>query len=236
MRRLTDRDELLDGPLDDTAVVRGNLHDLARVNRRLGGTRLSIAAIGALAGGARRLDILDVGTGGADIPLALLDHAGQVGSEWRVIGVDSRPEILAAAVAVEPRLTATAGLILNVGDGTRLDQPDASVDVTHASLVVHHLAPDDVDALLREMVRVARLGIVVNDLVRGRPAWLGAWALTRIGTRNRFTRNDAPLSVARAYTRDELRAMAARAGLREVAAFGGFLGHRWALAARRRPA
>ena len=50
MRRVTDRDELLDGPLDDVALVRGNLRDLARVNRRLGGVRLSIAAIAALAG------------------------------------------------------------------------------------------------------------------------------------------------------------------------------------------
>ena len=233
MRRLTDRDELLDGPLDDTAVVRGNLHDLARVNRRLGGTRLSIAAIGALAGGARRLDILDVGTGGADIPLALLDHAGRVGSEWRVIGVDSRPEILAAAVAVEPRLTATAGLILRVGDGTRLDQPDASVDVTHASLVVHHLAPDDVDALLREMVRVARLGIVVNDLVRGRWSWIGAWLMSHLLTGNHFTRHDAPMSVRRAYTVAELTALVAAAGFRVERRFDGPFGHRVALVARR---
>jgi ubiquinone/menaquinone biosynthesis C-methylase UbiE len=234
MRRLTDRDELLDGPLDDAAVVGGNLRDLARVNRRLGGVRLSIAGIAALAGERHRLDILDVGTGGADIPLALLDHAARTGLEWHVTGVDSRPEILAAAVAIEPRLTATPGLDLHVGDGTRLAQADASVDVAHASLVVHHLDPDGVDALLREMARVARRGIVVNDLVRGRLAWLGAWAFTRVATRTRFTRNDAPLSVQRAYTRDELRAMAARAGLIEVAHVDGFMGHRWAVAFRRR--
>ena len=234
MRRVTDRDELLDGPLDDAAVVRGNLRDLARVNRRVGRVRLSIAAIEPLAGDRPDVHVLDVGTGGADLPLALLDHAAATGRRWRVTGVDSRPEILAAAVALEPRLSATPGLDLHVGDGRRLAQADASVDVAHCSLVVHHLDPDGVDALLREMARVARLGIVVNDLVRGRLAWVGAWALTRVATGNRFTRNDAPLSVERAYTRDELRAMAARAGLHEVAAIGGFVGHRWALAAVRR--
>jgi ubiquinone/menaquinone biosynthesis C-methylase UbiE len=233
MRRLTDREELLDGPLDDTAAVRGNLRDLTRVNRRLGGVRLSIAAIEALAGDADALHVLDVGTGAADVPLALLDHAAHTGRAWRVTGVDSRPEILTAAIAIEPRLTTTPGLELHVGEGRRLTQADGSVDIAHCSLVVHHLDPDGVDALLREMARVARLGIVVNDLVRGRPAWLGAWLLTRIATRNRFTRIDAPRSVARAYTRGELRAMVARAGLDEVAAIGGFAGHRWALAARR---
>lgn len=233
MRRVTDRDELLDGPLDDGAAVRGNLRDLARVNRRLGGSRLSIRIIEALAGDRPELDVLDVGTGAADVPLAFLEHASRTGRTWRVTAVDSRPEILAAATAIEPRLTATPGLVLHVGDGRRLSAADGSVDVAHCSLVVHHLDPDEVDALLREMARVARLGIVINDLVRSRLSWVGAWALTRVATRNRFTRADAPLSVARAYTRDELRAMLARAGLREVAAVGGFAGHRWAVAARR---
>ena len=232
MRRLTD-DELLDGPLDDAATVRGNLRDLARFNRRLGGLALSIRATEALAGDRPALDILDVGTGAADVPLALLEHAARTGRTWRVTGVDSRPEILAAAAAIEPRLTGTPGLALHIGDGRRLAWADGSVDVAHCSLVVHHLDPVDVDALLREMTRVARLGIVVNDLVRSRRAWLGAWALTRVLTPNRFTRNDAPLSVGRAYTRDELRAMLARAGLHEVAAVGGFAGHRWAVAAQR---
>ena len=234
MRRLVDHDELLDGPLDDAAALRGNLRDLARVNRRLGGAQLSIAAIAALAGDRPDLHILDVGTGGADIPLELLDHARRAGRDWRVTAVDSRPEVLAAALVLEPELGATPGLELHVGDGTRLAHADGAVDVAHASLVAHHLEPDGVDALLREMARVARLGVVVNDLVRGRPAWLGAWALTRVATTNRYTRNDAPMSVRRAYTRDELRAMAARAGLVEVTAVDGFAGHRWAVAFRRR--
>ena len=77
MRRLSDVDELLDGPLDDPAVLRGNLHDLARVNRRLGGAALSIRAVDALAGDRSSLDVVDVGTGAADIPVALLGHAAR---------------------------------------------------------------------------------------------------------------------------------------------------------------
>lgn len=234
MRRVTDRDELLDGDLTDGDALRGNLRDLARVNRRLGGTGLSVRAIEALAGDRRALTILDVGTGGADLPLGLLDHARQRGLTWQVTGVDARPEILAAAVAVDPRLATTPGLALRVGDGRRLAEPADTVDIAHCSLVVHHLDPADAVTLLGELARVARLGVVVNDLVRGRLAWLGAWALTRVATRDRYTRHDAPLSVRRAYTRDELRALAAAAGLVEVAAVGGFAGHRWAVAWRRR--
>ena len=48
MKRLTDGVELLDGPLDDRATLAGNLRDLRRINRWLGGVRLSAAGIEAL--------------------------------------------------------------------------------------------------------------------------------------------------------------------------------------------
>lgn len=232
MRRAVNVEERLDGPLHDVRVLQANLRDLERVNRWLGGTTLSIRAIETLAGDRRDLTVLDVGTGAADIPLAMLDRAARHGRRWQVTGIDSRPEILAAATARSPRLTATPGLALDLGDGRALPYADASFDVAHSSLVVHHLAPDEVIRLLGEMRRVARLGVVVNDLVRSRLGWLGAWSLSRLATGNRFTRHDAPLSVRRAYTMRELTDLAAAAGLRVETRIVGLAGHRWAFAAR----
>ena len=63
--------------------------------------------------------------------------------------------------------------------------------------------------------------------------WLGAWLVGHLLTRNRYTRRDAPLSVRRAYTPAEMRELLARAGLRSVGQFGGFVGHRYAIAAIR---
>lgn len=231
MRRSVDVDELLDGPLPDHAAVAGNLRDLARINRRWGGVRASQRAIDHLAARRDPLTILDVGTGGADLPLAWLDEAARRRRSVRVTAIDSRPEILAAAVVQDPRVAATPGLEIHVADGLALPYPDASFDVVHCSLVVHHLEPAEVVRLAAEMRRVARLGVVVNDLVRGRVAWLAAWGWTRISTRNRLTRNDAPLSVRRAYTRDELRDLLAEAGLRVTTHADAAFGHRWAVAA-----
>jgi SAM-dependent methyltransferase len=234
MRRSVDLAELLDGPLDDAAALGANLRDLERVNRWLGGVRLSARAIDALAGERETLTVLDVGTGAADIPAALLARATRTGRRLRVTGIDSRPEIIAAAVARRPALGSTDGLELHVGDGRTLPYPDRSFDVAHASLLLHHLDPADAVSLLREMNRVARLGIVLNDLVRGRLAWIGAWWLSRLTTRNRYTRHDAPLSVRRAYTVAELTSLIAAAGLRVEASATGLFGHRVALAASRR--
>lgn len=234
MDRLTDVPELLDGPLDDPAALVGNLRDLRRINRWLGGVALSADAIEALAADRAGLSILDVGTGGADIPVALLARAGRRGT-LRIVGLDSRPEVLAAATLADRAVTETDGLTLQVGDGRSLPYPDDAFDIVHASLVLHHLDGDDGAALLTEMARVGRLGIVINDLQRSRLAWLGAWLVGHVLTRNRYTRHDAPLSVRRAYRVDEALALVRGTGLVPVRTIRGLFRHRYAIAAVRPP-
>lgn len=232
MRRLAGAEELLDGPLDDRAALEGNLRDLARINRRFGGTAVSKRALDHLLDHRHGTQsLLDVGTGAADIPVALVRAAASTGRELRVTAVDSRREVLDAARAVNRRLASTPGIELVLGDGRSLPWPDRSFDVVHASLVLHHLEPRDAVAFLAEASRLARRGVVVNDLVRARRHWLGAAVLLTLATRNRYTRHDGPLSVRRAYTRVELRALLAAAGLRPLAEVAAFAGHRVAIAA-----
>ena len=231
MERRTDAVELLDGPLDDPAALTGNLRDLGRINRWLGGVRLSADAIDALAAHREQMTMLDVGTGGADIPLALLARADKRGRALAVVGIDSRPEVLAAAVVARPVVGATPGLELHVGDGRSLPYADGSFDVVHTSMVIHHLPPGEAVLLLREMGRVARLGVVVNDLDRSRLGWTGAWLLGHLLTRNRYTRQDAPLSVLRSYRADEMKRLMRAAGLTPVRTLRRAFGQRYAIAA-----
>ena len=229
MDRLTGVDELLDGPLDDEAALVGNLRDLARINRLTGGATISRRAIDAL-GDVR--SIVDVGTGGADIPIRLLADARRRGAEVAVTASDSRNEVLAAARLARPAIARTPGLTLAIADGRALPWPDEAFDVAHASMVVHHLEPDDAVRFLGELRRVARLGVVVNDLVRGWWYWLGGWLLVQAIATSDYTRHDGPLSVRRAYTRRELHDLVGAAGMTPVATVAAFAGHRVAIAAR----
>jgi ubiquinone/menaquinone biosynthesis C-methylase UbiE len=233
MDRETNLAELLDGPLDDDAALVANLRDFRRLNRLDGGANLTRRAVAALDGAGRAIEtILDVGTGGADIPLMLLADATRAGRSLHLTAIDNRPEVLAAARVARPGLDRTPGLRLEIADGRGLPYDDASFDVAHASMVVHHLSPEDAVAFLRELRRVARRGIVVNDLVRGRAYWLGAWVVVHALAESRFTRNDGPLSVRRAYSRRELDGLVRDAGLQPVRTVVGFAGHRVAIAAR----
>lgn len=238
MRQLIEAREHLDGALVDRAALAGNLRDLRRINRLLGGAGLSVRAIGGLLELPSRagrttpemLRVLDVGTGAADIPLAI---ARAFGPRYRVhvTATDSRSEVIDAALAISPGLARQPNIALEIADGLALPYSDRSFDVAHTSLVLHHLSRDDGVHMLRELGRVASTGVVVNDLARGKLAWLGAWLLLHAMTRNRFTLHDGPLSVRRAYTRREARQMLAEAGLRPTTEVVGLLGHRWAIAA-----
>lgn len=237
MQRLTDAEELLDGPLDDPATLAGNLRDLRRINRLLGGVRLSRRALDRLTDGEQGpVSMLDVGTGGADIPVALLADARRRGRLLEITAVDSRAEVVDAARALRPAIDRVRGLTILVADGRSLPFPDGSYDVVHASMVLHHLAGAPAVELLREMGRVARRGVIVNDLSRGWLHWAGARLLTLVATRNEYTRYDGPLSVRRAWSRPEMRGLLADAGLVPIAEHVGLVGHRYAIVAVAAPA
>lgn len=219
-----DTPELLDAPGLPDHLVAANLADIARVNRWLGGAALTRRALAALL--ARRpspggLALLDVATGAADIPTALAPYLRR----WhplRVVATDISPQIVRLAARGAPAVRLAAA------DGLRLPFPAASFDVATCSLALHHFAPADAVALLRELARVARIGVVVNDLVRSRLGYLGARLLGPLLSANPLTRHDGPLSVRRAYTRAELVALMREAGLVHVV-LGPDLGYRVAL-------
>ncbi len=234
MRRAAASPELLDGPLHDVDALAGNLRDLARFNRYLFGAGLSVRAVRTLldvipATRAPRR-VLDVGTGGADIPAVLLERLSDTAGGLEVVAVDSRPEVVSVATGLHDCDRHDGRLVVEVADGFALPYPDDAFDVAHASLVLHHLDPEEAAIVLAEMARVAR-GVVVNDLLRSRRAWLGARALTLVATRNRFTRNDAPLSVRRAYDLTELLGLVRASVGRPVATYRDPLRHRVAISA-----
>lgn len=203
--------ELLDGPVLDPADLRANLRELALLNRLPGGSSASIAAIRRLTSGRAEVSILDVGTGGGDMPVSFVRHARRRDVRWTVVATDSRPEILELA---RRRIRSEPGVTLQLAEGRQLPFPERAFDVAHASLLLHHLDPGMAVEVLGEMARVARLGIVINDLQRG-VIHAAITAATVFGlTRNRYTRHDGVVSARRAYTLAERRELLEAVGLR----------------------
>jgi len=200
--------ELLDGAELDPVELRINLREMAMLNRLPGGVGTSVRTVLSALDGRPDASVLDIGAGSGDFARLLARRRAV-----RLLVGDSRQEVLDVARAT---LARTRDVEFLEADVTALPLPDSSVDVVHASLLLHHLEPSAVVEALREMRRVARQAVVVNDLRRGRLAYLMAIAPVFAFTRGRYTRADGPASARRAYTLHELDSLAAAAGLAVV--------------------
>jgi len=215
--------EMLDGDDFTDAELLGNLADLRRINHWLGGVWLTLNGLDRLAQGVAAgspLTILDVATGGADIPQSMRRWALRRGFDAEIVASDLSPRILRAVDGA-----ARAGLDFVVADARRLPLSDRSVDIATTSLSLHHFQPAEAVEVLTEMRRVARHGVVVNDLLRCWHGYAGARLMARVAVRNRLTRFDAPRSVLRAYTRHEFVALMHAAGFERIA-IDSLLGYR----------
>ncbi len=206
MRRVIAR-ELLDDLDVDDAELAGNFDDIERANRYFGGLAPSVDAV--IACGART--VLDVGCGSADVDRALSAAAWRRAMPMAIVALDLSPRIVAVARA---RSLNETNIEFAVGDGTALPYADGAFDVAMCNLALHHFEPPAAVAMLRELRRVSRITPLVNDLARSRVGHVAALAFARVLARNRLTRHDAPLSVLRAYDRNEVLDLATRAGWR----------------------
>lgn len=200
--------ELLDGEHLNARELALNLREMAMLNRLPGGTRDSVRAVERLLRDQTEGTVLDVGTGSGDF-VRRLRHRRHA----EVIAIDLRSEVLAIAAR---NLAGISNVSLMEADVLALPLSDGEVDVAHASLLLHHLDPDEAIAALAEMKRVSRLGVVINDLRRGVFPFVMTAAAVLTLSRGAYTRHDGVLSARRAYTLAELDTLAGKAGLRRV--------------------
>jgi demethylmenaquinone methyltransferase/2-methoxy-6-polyprenyl-1,4-benzoquinol methylase len=96
---------------------------------------------------------LDLGTGTADLSIAVIRHAGP---GTRMIGMDITPEMLALGRRKIERLGLQERIDLRPGDAERIDLAESSVDGCCSAFVVRNLS--DIGQGFREMLRVVRPG------------------------------------------------------------------------------
>jgi len=216
--------------MDDFAITDGRLTralgDLRWVNRWLGGHRAAQSVLAPLLRRTGKLRIVDLGSGGADYPEHVVRWAHRQGLEADVVAVDANPQTVShAQSALDDRLPAAMRDRVEVACADALDLPydDDAFDVAVAALFLHHFHGEEAVTLLREMDRVARRGILVNDLHRHPLAYYGVRALGTVTQASAMFRHDGPLSVLRGFRRAELEELAAAAGLR-----GARVHWRWA--------
>jgi len=198
--------EMMDLPGQPRELLEDDLRNLRIINRRLGNYRNVVRGLNRLVGARKlnRFSLLDVGTGSGDIPTAIARWARRNGIAVRISALE--PEPVTVAQAAEQTRDFSEVTVVR-GDGMAPPFHSASFDFVLASQLLHHFSEEQIVRLLRIWSPLARRAIIVSDLVRHPLAYYGIRLLTKCFTRNAMTRTDAPLSVARAFTLGEWRAL-----------------------------
>lgn len=196
--------------------LRTALQNLRWINRWLGGYRATRTVLAPLLHRHSSLQVLDVGTGGGDYLPEVVQWGRTANCRVTAVGVDLNPVTVGHGrdwldTALPAALRSRARI--DIGDALSLPYPDNAFDVGHAALFLHHLYDDEARRLLRELHRVSRRGILINDLHRHPWAYAGIWALSRLLKFSPMVQHDGPLSVRRGFQRSDLRALAVNAGL-----------------------
>lgn len=195
MRRLV-ISELLDSDSGTADEIAASLSDLRRINQWFGGiaTTRSLIQQVAFRTETRQLSLLEVASGAGDVPRLASARVKRAGVEVEVTLLDRATSHLKAR-SNGVRAIAAQAQALPVADG--------SFDLVSCCLFAHHLAPEELLQFVNEGLRVCRIAVLVNDLIR-HPLHLGlvyaGWPLYR----SRLTRHDAPASVRAAYTPKEM--------------------------------
>jgi hypothetical protein len=191
--------EMLDhAPPED---ARANLDDLVRINRYFGAYGIMRGMMRNLVGPEESFSLLDVGSASGDMGAALRHSYPRC----VVTAMDRRRAHLADAA--QPKL---------VADAFQLPFEPASFDFVFSSLFLHHFSNDQIVDLLGYFKAVARRAVLAIDLDRGplayhflpKTRWLFRW--------RPITLNDGPISVQAGFKKEELLALACRAGLEKA--------------------
>jgi SAM-dependent methyltransferase len=205
----------MDQPGLDAAEHARALSGLGRINRVSRSAAMYWPGLRRLAESqpGRPLRVLDVASGGGDVPIALARRAVRSGVNIAIEGCDRSAAAVqfageqAAARAVPVRFFTLDALSDDIPSG---------FDVIVSSLFLHHLDEREAVGLLERMAGAAGQLIMINDLLRGPIEYALAWAGCRLLSRSKVVRHDGPVSVRAAFTMAEVRDLASRAGLEGV--------------------
>ncbi len=205
--------ELLDQPGLHFADHESALVGLRRINVLSRTSSFLWPAIAQLGrkrnGGDPPIRILDVATGGGDVPISLLRRANRRGLRVQIDGFERNPQ--AVEFARERARICGVAVIFSVFDALQSPLP-LGYDVVTCSLFLHHLDEPDAILLLRQMGKAGRI-VLVDDLIRSRRAYFLVWIGCQLLSRSPIVHNDEPVSVQSAFTPAEALSLANRAGL-----------------------
>lgn len=194
--------ELLDGddiPFDD---IKQNMHELDVINTWLGGHQITIKGLQQFISGlsgTQTLHICEIGCGGGDNLRVIRQYCKKKSINIKLIGIDINPHCIAYAQSRKEN-NGIEFICSDYATASFTQKPD----ILFSSLFCHHFTDDELKQQFVWMKNHSTLGFFVNDLYRHPLAYHSIKILTSVFSKSYLVKNDAPLSVARGFKKNEL--------------------------------
>jgi 2-polyprenyl-3-methyl-5-hydroxy-6-metoxy-1,4-benzoquinol methylase len=206
--------ELLDGndiPFED---IKQNMKELDTINTLLGGHTISIDGVKKIIqknkkiADKKSLVICEIGCGGGDNIKAINKWCKKNSVAVSFIGIDIKKECI--DFAAQQCSGIDASWIVSPYQQVRFEKKPA---IIFSSLFCHHFNEDELLFMLQWMKNNATAGFFINDLHRNSIAYYTIEWLTKLFSRSYLVKHDAPLSVARGFTKKEWQQILNDAGI-----------------------
>lgn len=148
--------------------------------------------------------LLDIGSGGGDVSLALARWAARDRLRLRITAID--PDDRAHDYATGR--SATPGVTFRRASSSDLVEEGHRFDLVTSNHLLHHLTAEQFDALLSDSEQLCARRAVHNDIERNRLAYAAYTVSTRSLFPGSFIYEDGRRSIRRSFTRSELEAIA----------------------------
>jgi hypothetical protein len=215
-RRSNER-ELMDRADIGFAEFHHCLQSLATINALTLAYRPTLTWLQPWLESGERLHIVDVGSGGGDMLRRISARRAKIRKQSKQSGLHDSLDLM--GVDLNPWSQRSAELcnsnvrIRHITTDVFNFQPKWPVDLVISNLFTHHLSESRLVQFLQWMDRHARKGWFINDLHRHALPYYGIKLATRLFSRNLLIRNDAPVSVARAFTKPDWQRLLLHAGI-----------------------
>lgn len=204
--------ELMDDFSIQGDLLRDTLDQLGRINKWLGGNRITLDGIRALLNGQskkRKFTIVDLGCGHGDMLRKVADFGRANGYQFKLIGIDANVDAIAYANQLSQSYEEISYLSWDIFS----DEFKAlRCDMVLCTLFLHHFSDSDIIDVLKQSSYQTSLGIVINDLQRSKIAYV-LFCLLGIVISNYMVKKDGLTSILRAFKKSEIVKISEQLGL-----------------------
>ena len=210
--------ELIDDLKLSNDDLRQNLEELALINKYLGGNQVTVSGLTKLlsdstismAGNEKlKITIADLGCGGGDMLMVMADWARKKGINGQFIGIDANDFMIDFGTE---RTAQYSNISYLHQDIYTEEFKEKSFDIVTMTLFCHHFSDEHLITIFKQLKKQTRIGIVINDIHRHWFAYHSIAWITKFFLKSYLVKNDAKLSVWRAFIREDLEKIIQKSG------------------------